>query len=697
MAAFLHPWALVIGVAAVALPVVVHFLTRPRPKVLPLSTIRFVRLAIQQRRARHRIRDALILSLRAMAVVLLAATVARPLLGVRPLVATDEPGTAARVVLLDVSQSLTAQHRGVALFERARSIAADYLADQSGLHSDLILAGATARPAFPRLSANTGALREELARAGLRPERLNLSAALSLAGDMLAQATSRRELVIVSDFQRSNWAAADFTALPADTRIQLESVAPPEPLPNLAVLRVRVPDRAEAGRDIRVDVEVGNYSSALRRVQVEVALGDGTTRLEGSCPPGARITLTGEVPLRGGGWKAGVARLLNNSDALAADDSRPFVVEARTAPTFALVTRQAADALTSSSYFLERALAPLEPRPDRPGVRVVRIDPASLDRDAVADADVVAFDHPGRLPASVPPLVADLLRRGRGVLYLTSEIADAANLQQIADAAGGDLQMPVEFVPPVPGQRRTGLFLADVRRDAPPFSIFGDRLPALTGTLRFAGGLSTRRLDGGLADDVLAAYGDRSAALVVTACGGGTLAVLNLDLAASDLPRSPAFVPLIGELTGCLLGRTRAGDAIACGEPFSVLLPATVGPAAGLSLRPPESAADAGRLIDESGGVLWQAAALTAPGVYRVERAGATVSAAAAAVPADESDLRPLDPQVLSERLAGGRPVYFRSATSDDADEHDRLWVWLAVGCLACLLSEVVVLKLFRT
>jgi hypothetical protein len=256
--------------------------------------------------------------------------------------------------------------------------------------------------------------------------------------------------------------------------------------------------------------------------------------------------------------------------------------------------------------------------------------------------------------------------------------------------------MPVEFVPPATGQRRHGLFLAEVRRDLPPFSVFGDGLPALTGTLRFAGGLSSRRLDGGLADDVLASYGDRTAALVVTACGGGALAVLNLDLAASDLPRSPAFVPLVGELAGRLLGRPRTGDAVACGEPLAVPLPATAGPAAGLRVVAPDSG-DGGRLTDEAGGVLWQAAALGAPGVYRVERSGATVFAAAAAVPADESDLRPLDPQVLTGRLAGGRAIHFRAAAADDAEERDRLWAWLAVACVGCLLVEVLALKLFRT
>ena len=37
----LHPWAIAIGVLAAGLPVLIHWLTRPRPVRFPLSTIRF--------------------------------------------------------------------------------------------------------------------------------------------------------------------------------------------------------------------------------------------------------------------------------------------------------------------------------------------------------------------------------------------------------------------------------------------------------------------------------------------------------------------------------------------------------------------------------------------------------------------------------------------------------------------------------
>src|SRR5437899_12775593 len=103
---FLHPWAIALGLAAAGLPVLVHWLTRPRPVRLPLSTIRFVREALKQKRARHRLRDILILLLRGLAVLLLAWAVARPLLGTRPLIGAEEGGSAVRVVILDVSQSM---------------------------------------------------------------------------------------------------------------------------------------------------------------------------------------------------------------------------------------------------------------------------------------------------------------------------------------------------------------------------------------------------------------------------------------------------------------------------------------------------------------------------------------------------------------------------------------------------------------
>ena len=95
-----------------------------------------------------------------------------------------------------------------------------------------------------------------------------------------------------------------------------------------------------------------------------------------------------------------------------------------------------------------------------------------------------------------------------------------------------------------------------------------------------------------------------------------------------------------------------------CGEPVAAYLPATAGPVTGLSLGGP---GDAGQLREEGGGALWHHPGPGSPGVYRVTRGDDVVFAVASALPAEEADLRPLDPAVLPERLGAGRAVSFRS------------------------------------
>jgi hypothetical protein len=697
---FLNPWAIGVGMAAIALPLVIHWLTRPRPVRLPLSTVRFVVEAVRQRRAHKRLRDWIILAMRMLAVALLGWAVARPLIGEPPLISAEETSDASRVVILDVSQSMAMESGGIELLERARPLAADYLQGQTGLQANLILAGAKAQPAFDRPSFNLPALREELARAKVRPERLHVQTALNAAADLLAKSGDsgrKRELVVISDFQRSNWATADFSVLPEDTCIQLESVALKEAPANLAVLRVGCRGRVESGREVRLEIEVGNFSPTPRQVQVELTLGEARYRLEGLCSPGNKTTLATEVRFREPGWQFGEARLMDLHDALPADNIHPLAVEVHPPPTYALITRQPAELRPSSSYFLERALGAASGYRAPVTSRILRIDPLHLDREALASTEMLVLDHPGKLPAEAIQLMMMLLRRGRGILYVTGEPVDVTNLQLLADSAGSELQLPVEFAPPPKGQRRRDLFLTDIRADQPPFAVFGDNLLGLTDSLRFSGGLATRRLEENLADDILASYSDRSASLTVSSCGMGSLAVLNADLSQSNLPGSPAFVPLLGELTRRLLGKPRTEEAIACGEPVAAFLPLAAGLAAGLIVFGPDEQPDpTSELVEEKNGVLWKSPGLASPGIYKVKRESQVVFALAAAISPEEADLRAIDSELFQDRLSGGRTIRFTAAL-EEGEKRDPIWTWLAVGCVGFLLAEVLALKLFRT
>src|SRR6185436_6321584 len=305
------------------------------------------------------------------------------------------------------------------------------------------------------------------------------------------------------------------------------SGAAKERLGNVGILRVMPQGRVEKGREGKIDVEVGNYSSSGREVKVEVSLGKSVRVVKGMCAPGGTVTLSADFVMEAGGWQSGVARLLEVEDALAADNARSFVLDVRPTPTYVLITREGTDPRPTSSHFLERALLPVLPKAGQEGGRVVRVPPDQLSADAVVGAELIVVDHPGKLPVGAVELLSGLMRRGRGVLYVAAESVDATNLKMLMDAAGADMKLPVEFVPPPAGAVRRNLFIVEMRKNEAPFSIFGDAAGAAVGALRFGGGLASRKLPSGLADDVLATYSDQSACVVVSACGSGMLGVLN--------------------------------------------------------------------------------------------------------------------------------------------------------------------------
>lgn len=719
----MHSWALLIGAVAIGLPILVHWLTRPRPRRLALSTVRFVREAVHQRRAIHRLCDYLILALRAGAVALLAYAFSRPLIGGGALTTSAQASDVGRVVVLDVSHSMRAVVEGVRTFERARSIAGEHLTGRAGLRANLVLAGAQPRDVLEGLSSNFAYLQAELARVQPTSQRCDANQALLAAAELLAKAPAdadhRRELIVITDLQAVNWRDADYTVLPTNTTIQLETVAPQGKPANLAITRVATRGRVEQGAPAAVEVRVSNHSPTTRDVTVDLELGDFVQRLEGVCPAGEAIVLTADVRISESGYKQGQARLVGSADAIAADNHRVFVVHARPRARYGLITRECSDVQASASYFIERALAPQAGR-DAPSLvgdappAVMRIDPAQLNREMLAPADLLVIVRPGRLDDPAVQQLVATMRQGRPVLYAACETTDAAILQAIITAAGDDLRVPAEFVPGAVERQRTGLRLGAYGPDVSPFAVLGANAAALMEPLRFARALDSRDLDVGLKDDVLARYDDGVVMLLRTFGDAGALAVLNADVAESNIVGSAAFVPLVAELVAALLEGRGTVEDVDCGEPMTAILPPESGPVDALAVRtvnlvavegqageprleePQLEELQLGELRGEPGGNVWRWERAGPPGVYEVVRRDDPVMAVATGIPAAECDLEPLDRDEVTAATVNGPAVHVRDALSH-VERRDVMWTWVAVACVVLMLVEIAALRAFRT
>src|SRR4051812_5356418 len=109
---FLTPLYL-LGAALVALPIVLHLLRRDVAPPVPFTAVSLLRKTPVDRSRRHRLRDLILLAARIGALLLLAASFARPYVA-------GAPGTTrTTIVAIDRSFSMAAPSR----FERARALA----------------------------------------------------------------------------------------------------------------------------------------------------------------------------------------------------------------------------------------------------------------------------------------------------------------------------------------------------------------------------------------------------------------------------------------------------------------------------------------------------------------------------------------------------------------------------------------------
>ncbi|HET8733109.1 MAG TPA: BatA domain-containing protein, partial [Anaeromyxobacteraceae bacterium] len=129
---FLNP-ALLWGLLAAAIPLVIHLFFRRRPKPVPFPAIDFVLRARKQAEQRLRLKKVLLFTARTLLLAAAALAIARPR-AERPVAAAAGAGGGpqATVIVLDASASMQYRLGGQPLFARARADALAALTSLSG-------------------------------------------------------------------------------------------------------------------------------------------------------------------------------------------------------------------------------------------------------------------------------------------------------------------------------------------------------------------------------------------------------------------------------------------------------------------------------------------------------------------------------------------------------------------------------------
>ena len=247
---FLSP-AFLIGLPLVAVPVVIHLLSRRQQKKISWGAMRFLIQAATRKRRLFRLTDLLLLLLRTAAFLFFIFALARPLLP-----ASWLGGSVPReiILVLDPSMSMSRRVGGTSLFELQLQKANALLDDLKGSDTvRVLLAGESPEwLSEDSVPASAGAVRKLRAQLhDLKPTlgASDLIACVREAADLEApKDKSARVIVVISDGQRFGWrmderplwaaVQARIKQAPIPTSVSLQLVESEKPGANLCVNQI---------------------------------------------------------------------------------------------------------------------------------------------------------------------------------------------------------------------------------------------------------------------------------------------------------------------------------------------------------------------------------------------------------------------------------------------------------------------------
>ncbi len=430
---FLHPMLAALGLACIAIPIIIHLLMRRRRKPIMWGAMRFLLEAYRKHKRRLRLEQLLLLATRCLLVALIAMALARPMLGNAGVLGGARQATTLYIL---IDNSLTSQATGtdgqsdLAAHQQQAIEAISQLDSSLGDRVALVALGGPAEPIVLPPTADLSAIRSLVEDLVATESAMDLAGASQLIRTQFAESANdagRNIVLVLSGFRRGS---ADLErvlpelAANAQTAV-LASMPTARDSNNVSVISV------EPARSVMI-AEGGNQGESssirvtLRRSGPGVA-GAATTnltiRLVGS--QGGEAIASTQVKWDPG--EAQTSRIVSlvaspgkgramlsaevSADAIAGDNVWRRPIDVRRSLRVATIsprTRLGSEGLDpeNSAHWLRVALSPIVIDRERftaqgtmGDIDVINIDPGSLDAARLADLDAAFVTNPEMIDA----------------------------------------------------------------------------------------------------------------------------------------------------------------------------------------------------------------------------------------------------------------------------------------------------------
>ena len=679
--AFLAP-LLLLGLAALAVPVLIHLTHRERDQVISFPSLMFLERVPYRSTRRQKIRNWPLFLLRCAAFILLILAFARPFFTDTTSLAGTLNGGREIVVLLDRSYSMGYSDR----WQQAQVAAREEI-DTLGPNdlATLVLFERSAEIGA-RSSVNHDSVYTAIARAEVGANITRFGPALQLAKSILEQSEfTEREVVLISDFQKNGWSGDEAVSfeegirlrpLPIDgtdaSNVTITSVAferEPFSAAEQVTAMARLVNQSDLNvTNLLVTLELDGHEVATQLIDIE-ASGPATVSFD--------PFIVGEDQLRG------TVRI--SDDALLQDNMFHFTVSSGQLVSV-LIVKPDAPTLDSSLY-LENALAV----GNTPTFVTETITVRDLNTDVLEGRSVVILNDTAPFDGPTGNALVNFVDAGGGLLAVLGE-----SVRWTPEASD---VLPGSFGAPTARLSSRNNVLGYVDYSHPVFDVFN---APRSGDLSSAQFFQQRPFTVTNPESVLARFADGSVALAERRIGQGHVLVWasTLDSYWNDLALKPVYLPFVHQLVKHLGKYVEPTEWHTTAQLLDV---ASMYAASGYRLElerdDPVAVAPTGARLPITGTDSTVFLELAHQGFYEIHTPGAVVDVPLAlAVNADrsESDLTTLDPQELASSVTG-RAVTERlgnlvlhERSPEDAEGQQALWRYLLVAALLLLTAETV-------
>jgi len=686
---FLQPVLFVIIGPLIALPLIIHLLSRKTSKQLFFPSVKHLKVSMTRSAAIYRWRHWLLLLLRTLLLTLLLLAFLLPRLHQNGAIANK----ANRIVMIVIDNSLSMEYSsgGKRSRERASDEAERIINTlQGGDLVNIYSIGNEVASAFNQPGSDITLARKFIRSLEPGVTQADFSKVNRQLGGIKVSDTTTTEIYYLSDFQRSDWANVDFRPLPTSARTLFVDVGATKRA-NHAVTDLKISGETVIGGLITVEAEVANYSDTAREELVTLLMDGrpaGAKTIYIAPNSTARTTFPLALPEKG-------KHLLETQlaeDALPSDDHFYAVLDVKEKEEVLIVT-DTSDTTRAGTNYLEAALNPFFGAAG--GIKPRRVDASKLTQSDLASVTKLFITNASQIDQVAANHLADFLFSGGGIIWYLDSTQDPINLAQVNTAIGttevalqlGDWQETEQLN--AAQQVISGDF------SSPFLQLFAGTRRQDLSRLEVYDNYTAARNNSG---DALLVFSDGSPAMTIQEHGLGQLLLLNFspNPTFSNLANQRFFPVWMQSIIEAFHSNTQRPAFYNVGERVSTEVWRS-------DIKASNFHDPKGEVVKADIEIMGTRASVAfvakAPGVYHLSSQGQLAEAFAVNLPPEEADLRPIDLESLPERQDAPRQATLIHSADSNFEHTARgkpIFHWFIAAALFCAIAELGLQMLIR-